>query len=240
MFTARGDCARFRASSTIPSAPARPLLADQHPAGIPVNMGRGEVNRSGSCRTQVRVLSPGHVAYTSTRPCKSAASTMTNRRATIRTVDRAGLADTNQLARPRTGRPPGAAGAGGAGASTGRRSCHDPGHTRAAAGGGRLRRCCPPAREGRASGHWVRRKPEVLPPVGQLRRCRGRCMSRRRCCRRSGRSRGAAARAAGAGDPAGAVEGNGTGTRPSGNGHRRCRRTGVSGRLVIDLDGGEA
>lgn len=240
MFTARGDCARFRASSTIPSAPARPLRADQHPAGIPVNMGRGEVNRSGSCRTQVRLLSPGHVAYTSTRPCKSAPSTMTNRRATIRTVDRAGLADTNQLARPRTGRPRGAAGAGGAGA--------------APAGGHAATPVTPELPP-------VEKAPQVLParpagprvrPLGTPRAggasarwansggAAGRCMSRRRCCRRSGPARGAAARAEGAGDPAGAVEGNGTGTRPSGNGHRRCRRTGVSGRLVIDPDGGEA
>ena len=38
----RGGAARFRASSHIPSAPARPLPADQFPAGIPVNMGGRE------------------------------------------------------------------------------------------------------------------------------------------------------------------------------------------------------
>ena len=37
MSTARGESARFRASSNNSSAPARPLPADQLSAGIPVN-----------------------------------------------------------------------------------------------------------------------------------------------------------------------------------------------------------
>ena len=49
----RGGSALFRASSSIPSAPARPLPADQLPAGIPVNMGSGRSHVSAGHRARV-------------------------------------------------------------------------------------------------------------------------------------------------------------------------------------------